>query len=395
MVPMSTPTSPSDESRAAARALIEERATLEAWLAKLEERAGSVPAHVANRVRADYLDRLRRVTGALGAHLDTVREDYDAVRARLADVSARHAAAVDRMEELRLRHLIGEVTDQEWDAQSSELERAVRATEEERSELQGEMEHVEELLSEVEEANQDAGSPREPRTREDRRDLQPERAAAPEPWSEPLVGLVETPGSEESDLQMVEGEELTDMILDDLVASDPVGEEMGVDAVPGLEVQSEVGSHDDPEPEPTVVEGLTTGREEWDADEDWEPSLETVEEPPAAEAEAEALPWLDAVVPDKPAASTEEPFDDLDFLRTITDQEVGSPQSGSEPVDRAAIDTAADDDLAFLADLDRVISESTSDKPAGKGKKAVACKDCGSPNDSRSWYCEVCGSELG
>jgi hypothetical protein len=397
MVSMSTSTTPSDESRQAARTLIEERATLEAWLAKLEERAGSVPSHVADRVRGDYLDRLRRVTEDLGEHLDTVREDYDSVRSQLGDASARHAEAVDRLEELRLRHLIGEVAEDAWDDQRRDLEKVVEDTQARRAELESEMEHVEDLLTEVEEANRTAPTERSRPVAERK---EPQREAAPDYLDyaaedpEPVEALAEP---------SVSSEQPADMILDDLV--DPST----------LAMDDEPPAEDEPEAAP--VAEAETPREapaetSWDTDEEWEPNLETVEEEPDLSAESgldDQLPWLDAVIPPKgePAG---EAFDDLDFLRSITgEQRSAEAEEESEPVvvernsdpEPSPPEEEDDDDLAFLADLDRVISgvtdrnEAAKETEKGGARKAVACKDCAAPNDARSWYCEVCGSELG
>lgn len=153
---MDTSSSPlPEETRDAARALIEQRATLEEWLARLSETSQSVPAHVVDRVREDYTERLRRVTEELGAHQGAIRQDVETLRERLAEAEARRSDATDRLEELRLRHLIGEVDDAAWDEQRPPLEAEVEQAEEVRGSLGAELEQIETLLSDVEAAGAD------------------------------------------------------------------------------------------------------------------------------------------------------------------------------------------------------------------------------------------------
>ncbi|HET7462616.1 MAG TPA: hypothetical protein VFJ82_15285, partial [Longimicrobium sp.] len=111
--------------------------------------------------------------------------------------------------------------------------------------------------------------------------------------------------------------------------------------------------------------------------------------------------------------------DDLAFLDNL--DAPAAPAAGAPP----AADLAADD-LAFLEELDRAISggaqrpaqpaagqgglgdafqggsgggmgsppaESTQEQPRKKGE-ALLCKECGAINEPQAWYCEICGSEL-
>lgn len=147
---MNTPPSPvPDETRSTVESLTEQRILLQQWLARLDEVRSDVPDRVAERVRADYEGRLRAVTGELSTHREAIRGDLEARTAELERAEARRAETVDLLEELRLRHRIGEVPDDEWTARRPELEEAVSSAEGEVARVRGEVERLTSLLSEM------------------------------------------------------------------------------------------------------------------------------------------------------------------------------------------------------------------------------------------------------
>lgn len=147
---MNTPASPvPDETRSPVEALTEQRRLLQQWLARLDEVRSDTPGRVAERVRADYVERLRAVTEELGAHRDALEEELGARRAELETAEEHRLRAVDELEEGRLRHLIGELPEEEWSARRPELEEAVAAAEAEVERLRGEAERLDALLAET------------------------------------------------------------------------------------------------------------------------------------------------------------------------------------------------------------------------------------------------------
>lgn len=147
-----TPTdaSPPTADLRAAHDLIEQRAVLQQWLARLEELQSETPGHVAERVRNDYRDRLRSVTEQLGEHRDAIRADLDARLGRLEEARASLTGASDEREEARLRHRIGEIDDQRWAEREPELERALAEAERSAAEVEEEVARLRELLLAVE-----------------------------------------------------------------------------------------------------------------------------------------------------------------------------------------------------------------------------------------------------
>lgn len=291
---MSTDTHDSDVSgREQARELIRERDRIQDWLTRLDEQAAEKPAHIVGRIREDYQNRRAKVTGELGEHRDALAADLSSARERLTSAEALHAKATDALEETALRHDIGELGDETWDARKPELEGELEAAVEDRDAAAGEVEALAGLLKEIGDA------------------------APPEPPREATRS--ETP--EEDDGIFADWEFEAD-------------EAKAAEAPP-----------EEPEPEEAAVA----------AD-------DGAEEPRAKE----------------PVAREVDPTE-------------------GEPSD----DDAADTGLEFLDELDRVLASAPAierkDEESGTTStmtRTLVCKDCGAANDSRAWYCEVCGEEL-
>ncbi|HEX2092117.1 MAG TPA: hypothetical protein VHG28_06925 [Longimicrobiaceae bacterium] len=137
--------------------LTQQRDQLRGWLARLGNVGTEVASHVAQRVRRDYEDRLQSVMHELSARRDSIRADLEARRAELQRAEAQRASAADNLEELRLRHLIGEIDDSAWEARRPGLESAVSAAQEATARTRAVVERLEALLREV------GGDPAPPR----------------------------------------------------------------------------------------------------------------------------------------------------------------------------------------------------------------------------------------
>lgn len=336
--------------------LIRQRDQLRGWIRKLDEVGTGAPDRVALRVRADYEDRLRRVTESLSEHRGEIEQDLAARRGELVEAESRLAAAGDALDEMRLRHAIGELTPEAWEESRPSLEGEVGDAERRLESVRAEVERLSQLLAEtaaepVAEAEEEAPAPEA----EPEPEVAPAPAPAPFPGDEPLEAIAPPP-----------------------LPQEPVAAE----APPA-------------EPAPAA--------EEWDP---FGGEFGLPVEPSAAEAEkADDLPWLSALGDEgdrtwDPAAGD---GDGLDFLKEI--EERAAPATEPE---------LAADDLAFLEELDRAISGpgsgpaapppplsplggSPSQPPApgsrGSGERLL-CKECGALNEPHSWYCEICGSEL-
>lgn len=340
--------------------LIRLREQLTGWIAKLDEVGAQASGRVAERVRADYQDRLRRVNEDLSSHRDEIEADLERFRGDLSEAEARRGASGEALEESRLRHLIGELTDEAWEDARPELEGDVAGAEEAVAQARSEVERLEALSADIRRV--DAAEPAEPVEEVEEVEAvwtpeEPGEAAAPEPPAEPEPEPAPEPAPEPPpaapEVRAAADEASTD-------AWDPFGGEFGVEEKQG------------------------------DAGED--------------------LPWL-AGIDDAAKAWTPpgEAESGLEFLRDVDEPAAPAPEADAE----SAADLGADD-LAFLEELDRSIGGSGARPPAGAapgppqsaaaepaptpapGARAepLLCKECGAINEPHAWYCEICGSEL-
>lgn len=341
---MSTPLSAvSDEARAAARDLLEQRSQLEAWLSRLDDQATDVPAHIAERVRNDYAQRLDQVTSELAGHLDAIRESLITLRADLAAAEDRYRAEADELEEARLRHMLGELSDPEWEDRRTGLDAAVGEAERERADVQEEVDRLAGLVAEIDSSASATAEPEEDVDELPMLVPEPMEQAPPE---EQEASVEQTPPAEQAPPQLqaapeeAGGQDDSDIDFDEMFA----------------EWSSERGPH-------------------------------------AAKSE----PAASAPLPEPISDIASDGLDDLAFLREIgVEPEPPAPRTSGAP--------SGDDDFAFLEELDRAIAASgqpaagaAAEPTPAAGASAEAdllCKTCGAMNDPRAWYCEVCGADL-
>ena len=82
---MSSPVTPAPAAvQEEAGKLIEQRALLKGWLARLEECSTDVPDHITARVRGDYEERLRSIAEQLGPHSEGIRSELDEMQGLLS-----------------------------------------------------------------------------------------------------------------------------------------------------------------------------------------------------------------------------------------------------------------------------------------------------------------------
>lgn len=353
-----------DPSRSAVHDLIGQREQLRAWLARLDEVGTRAPGRVAERVRGDYEERLRRVDEELGTHLEELEEGLAAVRAALVDAEGRRERAQDALEEMQLRHLIGELDEVSWDDARPGLEGEVADADEALGRARDEVERLSRLVSDV------AGEP----------------VSEVAPVDEAAVAI----GGATVDVATVEVDEAD---------SDEWEPEVPLEAGPGDLHDPEPTRGPAPQPTDEQFGGLPAGdpfSNEFPATPAPAPA------PSSAPADdGEDLPWLAAL--DEKTAEWEPQTPESDGLEFLNDIPEARPGARGD-------ESLADDDLAFLEELDRAISGDTPAAPAapptsgggaptppplaGTPAGRLICKECGAPNEPHSWYCEVCGSEL-
>jgi hypothetical protein len=141
---------------------------------------------------------------------------------------------------------------------------------------------------------------------------------------------------------------------------------------------------------------------------------------PAAEAEpeAEAKAEAEAGAAAEAAADTEpsgeegpaqtDAFDELEFLRSVTEDQDTSPRRASgahrprlstpdlaTPIEQMpALDETGLPTRDSVVGAEGVGPVKEQDRPTRGSAKTVKCGECGAPNLPTEWYCERCGAEL-
>lgn len=341
-------------------ALVQQRDQLRTWIAKLDEVSQGAPSRVAERIRQDYGDRLARVTTELGEHREEIGRNLDSMRAELRDAEERHAQASETLEEMRLRNLIGELDDASWDTQRERLESEVSAAESETRRIGGEVERLAALAGEVAGDGTDTGTA--------------------------FASAAEEPGDGAPSAEPVAAQ-------DDTAATDE-----------STEWLNEISL--DPPSSPAPLDPPAAAAAEEASAASWDPfgnEFGGAPETPRSDVGGGDLPWLDT--PDRAADAWTPAAAEDDGLEFLNDLGASAPES-------ASTSDLAEDDLAFLEELDRAISGSPAtgrpatpppaastpaagESPApGSSGGPLLCKECGAINEPHSWYCEICGSEL-
>lgn len=114
-----------------------------------------------------------------------------------------------------------------------------------------------------------------------------------------------------------------------------------------------------------------------------EPALFDEEETEAATEEEVAV--------EEAAAAERQSFDELAFLRSVTEGEEEEPDG---PVQTSATPPSKESDEGDLAAASPATAEAEAEEPGDAEGKTHKCKDCGALNFPTEWYCERCGAEL-
>jgi hypothetical protein len=374
--------------------LIRQREQLTGWIARLDEVGGQASTRAAERIRADYADRLARVNESLSSHRGEIEADLQRFRGALEQAEAHRLAAADEMDEVSLRHLIGELDESAWNAARPNLEGRVREAEDAVTEARAEVERLETLAADIASAQDAAFAASEASAAAEAQPVAAEpEPAAYEPEPEPAAEASAFDREATADFEpQLPDEDLPG--VDEVAA--PAAAETTFEAPPPADVREAADAVSADEWDPFGSE-FGTEPKQGDAEEDL-PWLEGIDQSAAGQVGGGWTP---------PAAGADE---GLDFLREIEE----STRPAAEPSRAAGADLGADD-LAFLEELDRAIGSGPASP--GRGAKTpppaqpatpppaaaqggasraepLLCKECGAINEPHSWYCEICGSEL-
>jgi hypothetical protein len=115
----------------AIRSLLEQRAQYMEWLARLDDVGGQYRPEVAQRVRADYRERLVGVEDELHGHQAELESSLADRQARFSELEQRYNLCAAELEEVELRHQVGEFDDGEWERRKSKHESELKGVVEE------------------------------------------------------------------------------------------------------------------------------------------------------------------------------------------------------------------------------------------------------------------------
>lgn len=318
---------------ATASELLERRAQLQGWLTRLDEVGDDIPAQVAQRVRADYEQRLATVVAELSSHSAALAADRERLDERLLVTAERHDAAVETLEEVRLRHRIGEIPAEEWDARRGGLEAEVEAASADRAAVEQEIAALEGLLAQLASAN------------------------------------------------------------DEVAVFAPFDDEATVEEGTGGAAPAEVVEAADA----YAPTDFAAAAQEWEPLLDEEPEAEPEPLPelgPQQPAEEVAAADIGALAPDSPISGLDQDLVEITSFAAAAEalaEEVDPAPAGDddyaflEELDRA---------IAATAPTGASLEEG-AEEPDTRPQPGLKCPECGYSNDPAAWYCGVCGVDLG
>ena len=156
----------------AVSALIGERTKFEGWIATLDAKT-DVPKHVLEKVRNDYTGRLSAVLKGFSAHVPALETALASIKSRDGALALQEQSSRDEHAEGELRHMVGELDNDQWEQVRIGHEATLKRLETDRAALATELEAVQRSLA----AATDAGQ----RTRTMSGPAAAAPAAAPEP----------------------------------------------------------------------------------------------------------------------------------------------------------------------------------------------------------------------
>lgn len=136
-------------------ALIAERTKYEGWINALASKT-DVPTHVLEKVRSDYMSRLRGVLQGFAAHTPALDAALTDLQSRDTALAQQEKNCRDEHAEGELRHMVGEYDAEQWDKIRVGHEALLSRLASERQGIAGELANVQRGLAAASEASQRA-----------------------------------------------------------------------------------------------------------------------------------------------------------------------------------------------------------------------------------------------
>jgi hypothetical protein len=140
-------TNPGSNTASHVASLMAERARFESWLAALEARRDSTPAHIYQRVHADYAARLQKVVDQLLGHMSEIESASKNLAERLGELEREEAKHRDERSEAELRATVGELSADAYDEILRRTDEATAAIAAERTTASVELTRLREVLA--------------------------------------------------------------------------------------------------------------------------------------------------------------------------------------------------------------------------------------------------------
>lgn len=321
-------------------ALFEERQRFESWLAMLESKRATTPAHIFERVHADYAARLARVVEELGSHRAALQDLEHNFMERLTSLDVDDAKNRDEALEAELRSTVGELSAEHHEEVRSRTQTALAAVADERSHVAAELAKLRTML----EAS--GGTPASAPAA-----AAPNQAAAqPSMQQRPPAAAPHGGAAKRDEWQQVPFDRAVQTPARPAAAASaaPMADTQPGSAAPRRNSAPDVGPtggpFDDLEFLKTMIEPRTSGEGV------------AVGSGAGAPASRSASGAIGSQTPPQQVAST----------------------TG-----------------ASLPTVGRAVEENTLPKEGGQDQvKTLKCQECGTLNYPTEWYCERCGAEL-
>jgi len=333
------------------RTLVGERQRYDDWLAALDGRRADTPARVFERVHGDYSARRTAVMERLRSHVSELAELADDLDIRLTTLEDGMAMLEDERIEAMLRTAVGEFDDDRWEQVRQDVEAKIAERTGVRSALLVEVDDVRTLLSSARSEPAVAKAADIAPVASGGAEKEADAVALPEPvrLAERVTDADVTP----VDLQVVDEPSTGAAGTNDAHRVSDASDTLDIEDALALFTPS-------PAPDARSVAPIdTTGIE---------------------------------IIGNSPDATSADPFDDLAFLRSVTESPAESasrathqPSQGTGPSMHRASQSSSQLSAQQAA---------TATSPSSEAQKTLRCTECGTMNLPTEWYCERCGGEL-
>ena len=361
-------------------AIMAEKRKHESYLAKLEDRRASTPAHVFNRLRDEYLTKLTDLQVRASMEAESLSEGLKADEAAVAEIEAKLALVTEERIEGELRAEVGEYDPADWGKKLATLNESIAKIEKERETKVAAFERTRSLLTEA----RGAAAPAEVPTPAEL--PTPSVAAVPDPVPE-VAPPAQAPR---------------------VSSPTPRGSAGAPSAPPPPIRQTPIG-----QPVPAVSAPVTPPI----APRTSTPSPAAPVVPPVPAPEPVVAPAASVPAPPTPAPMSGGPsFDELAFLNSVVGRAstpvkaddpapVTAPRpsgaSRAMPTPSPAAPPVTPPVRSTSTTRPPTEGDETSSGPLGRPTprtsqaiKTLKCQECGTLNYPTEWYCERCGGEL-